>query len=124
MENLQEIRNAWLTKAEEKTSGCPLFEGRDKGDLKDMEGEIVTLERAWPLTGDKGNYFAVWFKEVPELFYLTGSALTGILEDAQSFADDAGVSIDKIIEGTRIRICQERKTKNGNKFRPIEIVSE
>ena len=124
MENLNEIRAAWLTKAEEKTSGCPLFEGRDKGDLNDMEGEILTLQRAWPLTGDKGNYFAIWVEEVPELFYLTGSALTSILEDAQSFADDAGVSIDQIIEGTRFKILQARKTKNGNKFRPIEIVTE
>ena len=112
----------FLKAAKLRTSGCPLFEDREKGDLADLEGEEVTLQRAWPLTGDNGVYFAVWFKEAPELFYLSSSALTGILQDGQKIAEEDDLELDEVIAGTVIKICAQTKTKNGRKFRPIEVI--
>lgn len=108
--------------AKMRTSGCPLFEDREKGDLADLEGEEVTLQRAWPLSGDNGTYYAVWFKEEPELFYLSSSALTSILQEGQKIAEEDGLELDEVIAGTVFKICAQTKTKNGRKFRPIEVI--
>ena len=118
----KEMKERYLKAAQDRANGCPLFEGREKGDLGDLEGEEVTLEAAYPLTGDKGHYYAVWFEEEKTLFYLSSSALTAVIDEAEPFAAEAGVSLDEVIAGTKIRIGKQRRTKTGNNYRPVEVI--
>jgi hypothetical protein len=122
MDNIKDLRNEFIEAAKRKTSGCPLFEGREKGDLADMEGMELTLERAWPLTGDDGEYFAVWFEEAPEHFFLSSTALTAVINEGVTIAEREGKDLDEIIAGVVIKVCEPRKTKNGRKYRPVEVV--
>lgn len=120
---MADYKKRFFNAAKQTTSGCPLFDGREKGDLEDLEGEAITLQRAYPLTGDNGTYFAVWFHEEPDSFYLSNSALTKILEEGQRIADDEGVTLDEVISDLVIKIGAPEKTKNGRRFRPVEVIS-
>ena len=108
--------------AKQRTQGCPLFDGRDKGDLEDLEGNAVKIQRAYPLTGDNGRYYAVWFSEEPDCFFLSNSALTGILDEGLRISEEEGVSLDEVVAGLVVRIGAPQKTKNGRRFRPVEVV--
>ena len=120
---MAEFKKRFFEAAKQTTSGCPLFEDREKGDLEDLEGEAVTLQRAYPLTGENGKYYAVWFHEETENFYLSNSALTRILDEGQQIADEEGVKLDEVIGDLVIKIGKPEKTKNGRRFRPVEVIS-
>ena len=122
--NKDDIRAQWLAKAQERTSGCPLMNDRTKADLTEIEGEEVTLEDAYPLTGDDGNYYCFTVKEEPELFFLSCKSITNILEDATKLADYAGIMISDVIKDTVIKLGTAKKTKKGHSFRPVEIVTK
>lgn len=119
---MADYKKRFFDAAKESTSGCPLFEGRVKGDLEDLEGEAVTLQRAYPLTGENGKYYAVWFHEDTETFFLSNAALTRILDEGQAIADEEGVKLDEVISDLVIRIGKPEKTKNGRRFRPVEVI--
>ena len=106
-----------------KQEGCPLFDGRESADLEQLEGEIVHLLDAYPMTGKKGNrYYVVTFEEYDKLFFFSSKALTDILDEADKIASEEDIPISQVIEDTAISIQAPVRTKDGNKFRPIDIV--
>lgn len=119
---MADFKKRFFSAAKQRVNGCPLFEDRDKGDLEDLEGQEVTLERAYPLSGENGRYYAVWVKEDKEAFFLSNSALTGILDEGLRISEEENVSLDEVIAGLVIRIGAPQKTKNGRRFRPVEVV--
>lgn len=119
---MNNLHQRFLEAAKTRTAGCPLFEGRDKGDLEDIEGKVVTLDKVWPLTGDNGGYYAVHFKEEMEQFFLSCSSLTAIIDEGKNIAQEEGCSIDEVVSGLKIRIGTMKKAKNGHKYRTMEVV--
>ena len=105
-----------------RQAGCPLFEGREQADLGDLEGEIVSLVDAFPLTGKKGRYYVVTFKEYPTNFFFSCKALTDIIDEAAAIADEDNISIAEVIDGVPVSIQGMERTKDGNKFRPVHVV--
>ncbi len=117
-----DVRQAFLNKAAQRKSGCPLFEGREKGDLDELTGSIVSLDQAYPMEGENGRYYVVTFKEDKDSFFMSCQSLTELLNDAQAIADEAGCSINTVIDDICIRFGELTKTKTGRRFRPVEVV--
>lgn len=99
-----------LARMQERFNGCPLFIDREKGDLDELVGKKVVIESYYKLTGENGDYYALSFKGYEEKFYLSGGALTDLINE---FGDDA-----KEVE---ILIMEKVKTKNRREFRPIRV---
>ena len=120
---ITDAKKKWLNKAAARTAGCPLFEGRTKGELDDLEGSVVTLEDAYRMTGEEeGSFYYVFtIDEESELFYMSCKSISQILEDAEAIAAESGITLREVIEGTTIKIGAKRKTKGGKSYRPIEI---
>ncbi len=99
-----------LAKMQEDFNGCPLFIDREKGDLDNLIGQKVVIESFYELTGENGKYYAVAFVGDEDNFYLSGGALTTLIE---KYGDDA-----KEVE---ILIMEKIKTKSRRDFRPIRV---
>lgn len=69
--NYNEKLNEILHQMQDEFNGCPLFEGREKGSLDDLEGRPVHIEDLFPLS----DFHCVVFEEIPDRYYLTGGAL-------------------------------------------------
>lgn len=105
-----------------RQAGCPLFEGRENAELDALEGEIVTLVDAFPLTGKKGRYYVVVFKEYPQNFFFSCKALTDIIDEGAAIANEENIPIAEVIEGVAVSIQAKERTKDGNNFRPVHVV--
>ena len=120
---MADFRERFKNAAKNRTNGCPLFVDREKGEWDDLEGQTVTLQRAYPLSGEDGQYFAVWFEEDEDNFYLTPRILTDVLTDGQAIASQEAVELDEVIAGLQIKVGPEKKTKNGKgKYRSMEVI--
>lgn len=104
----RQIELDMLAKMQEQFNGCPLFEGREKGSLDDLEGKEITIDQIYPLQ----DYHCVVFKEMPENFYLTGGALKDLCNDYEpQFVINRVIIIQPMV-----------KTKARRDFRPIKII--
>ena len=92
----------------EDFNGCPLFEGRSKGDLNDLTGNVVTINEYFPLS----DYHAVVFEEEPDKVYLSGGALKKLLAEYEN----------EDLRGLRVKILPMVKTNSKRDFRPIEVL--
>lgn len=101
-------REELLKKLKEEFNGCPLFEGREKGDLKDLENKIVTIADYFPMS----DYHAVVFEEDNAKCYLSGGGLKKMLT---TYGDED-------LRGIKIKILPMVKTTAKRDFRPIEII--
>lgn len=99
-----------LAKMQEDFNGCPLFIDREKGDLDNLVGQKVRIESYYELTGENGKYYAIAFVGHDDEFYLSGGALTTLIE---KYGDDAK-EVDILIQ-------EKVKTKNRRDFRPIKV---
>lgn len=99
-----------INKMKEQFNGCPLFIDREKGDLDELVGKKVVIESYYKLTGENGDYYALAFKGFDDKFYLSGGALTELIN---GYGDEA-----KCVE---ILIKEKIKTKSKREYRPINI---
>lgn len=99
-----------LAQMQERFNGCPLFIDREKGDLDDLIGKRVVIESYYKLNGENGDYYAIAFKGYDDKFFLSGGALTDLINE---FGSDA-----KEVE---ILIMEKVKTKNRREYRPIRV---
>ena len=113
-------KNEWLKKAMERYNGCPLFNGREKGDIDELTGKVVTLKEVYPYKSNDGEYHAFIVEEMPDKVYLSGGALKNMLNEAKENGD-----IDSLCEnGLQFKMLPmvEVKSQRGRTFRPIEII--
>lgn len=115
--------NEVVKRAREVANGCPLMDGRDKIDAGDHVNEVFTIADAFKLTGDNGAYYCVVVDEIPNGFFLSGGALTSIIEQAEIVADAHGVSLSETVEGIQFKFGDKVKTKNNRDFRPVTVVN-
>ena len=106
---------------EARKSGCEFMNEREKGDFIDLECQTLTLQDAYKLHGDEGDYWAFIVEEELD-FYFANSSLAIILNDAEQIALEDGISIREVIAGTKIKIGAMEKGKKGRNFRPVELV--
>lgn len=110
----------WLKKAEAEYNGCPLFVGREKGDLNDIVGESLTLSATYKFTSEDGDYHAFVVEEHPDRVYMSGGALKKLLNEAEE-NDEIDALCDNglmfVIEPT-VKV----KSQAGRTFRPISVL--
>ena len=110
----------WLKKTKEQYNGCPLFNGREKGDMDELTGKVVTLKEAYPYKSNDGDYHAFTVEEMPDKVYLSGGALKNLLNEAKESGD-----VDFLCEhGLQFKPLPmvEVKSQRGRTFRPIEVI--
>ena len=107
---------------EARKGGCAFMNDREKGDFVDLECQTVTLEDAYKIRNDEGEFWAFIVNEEPELFYFSNASLAQILSDAESIAAEDNQTIAQVLEGTKIYIGAMEKGKKGRSFRPVDIV--
>lgn len=121
--NLTELQQRALQAAKVAVSGCPLMEGRDKANIEDFVGEELTIEDAYPMTGeDDKRYFCVTIESDDTIFFLSGGGLTKALEAIYECFDEDLDNFRGGVKGICFRFENKRKTKNGRNFRPITIL--
>lgn len=113
--------SALRNKAREMANGCPLMDGRSKGNADGHVNETLTVNDAYKLTGDNGDYYAFIVKEYDDVFFLSGGALTAIFDVANATAEKDGVPMKDVVNGLEFSFGEKRKTKNGRDFRPVHI---
>lgn len=116
------MNNKLKARQEARKGGCVFMNDRDKGDFVDLECQTVTLEDAYKLRNDEGEFWAFIVKEEDEKFYFANASLAQILNDAESIAAEDGQTIAQVLDGTRIYIGAMEKGKKGRSFRPVDIV--
>jgi len=115
-------KERFMNRAKAKANkGCPLLDNRESMEWDEVESEILTLDEAYPLSGAKGDYYCVSVVEYPEHFFFSGKALNDILDEAADIASEDGIPLNDVIKDVKIHVGEKRRTKNGNKFRVIEI---
>ena len=114
--------NEVIKRAMEVSNGCPLMDGRNKEDAEKHVDEVLTVSDEFKLTGDNGAYYCVTVDEIPDGFFLSGGALTSIIEQAEIVADAHGVSLSETVEGIKFKFGKKIKTKNNRDFRPVTVV--
>lgn len=98
------------------SSGTSLdLEGREQIKTKDLLDIKVTVEDYSLIKGAHGKTAIVVFKEMPDGFYFSGTALTGILSEIET----AGKHEDLKKEGMQI-ILYTSKTKKGVDFTAVK----
>lgn len=120
------MNNKLKARQEARRNGCPFMSEREKGDFIDLECQTLTLEDAYKIHGEEGDFWAFIVKEEPDLFYFSNASLAQILNDAESIAAEDEQTIAQVLEGTKIHIgAKEKITSGKNKgksFRPVDIV--
>lgn len=116
------MNNKLKARQEARKGGCAFMNDRDKGDFVDLECQTVTLEDAYKIRNDEGEFWAFIVKEEPELFYFSNASLAQILNDAESIAAEDDQTIAQVLEGTKVYIGAMEKGKKGRSFRPVDIV--
>lgn len=99
-----------LAEMKGRFNGCPLFEGRTKGEWDTLVNKSVKIEEYYKLTGDKGDYYAVTLEGDAEHFYLSGGAVTSLIDEFGADAKEVSFTVGA-----------KTKTKNKNDYRPITI---
>ena len=120
MSNSKYLSNFRKT-AQKMANGCPLMDGRNKANTDDYVNEALTLEDAYKLKGAKGDYYVVIVKEHDDVFFMSGGALTAILDSGDEIARTEGVPLNEVVGGLEFSFGEKIKTKNGNDFRPIKV---
>ena len=105
--NLSSEQLEAIKKAKALLNGCPLMEGREKADWDGLTGETIHIEDYFPIE----NYYCVNLKEYPKNYFLTGKALSNLINELGEF-----VLILNIEVGEKV------KTKTNNTYRAFKIV--
>lgn len=96
-----------IKKAKALLNGCPLMDNREKGDWDSLCGEVIHIEESFKMD----NYYCVTLKEYPENYFLTGKALTNLINEIGEFTSALNIEVGKKV-----------KTKNNNTYRTFIIV--
>lgn len=96
-----------IKRAKELLNGCPLMDNRKKGDWDSISGKVIHIEEFFKMD----NYYCITVKEYPENYFLTGQALTNLINE-----------LKELVLILNIEVGEKVKTKNNNTYRAFKIV--
>lgn len=116
MKNMKSLRD----RAMEFSVRLPFMEGRDKGETRELLGQVTTIEEYGFLPDKDGELYAVFtVRERKGKFYFGGTVLTDRL--AQLEAEGYHDAINE--EGLPM-LMTEKKSKKGRNFTNVEFYPE
>lgn len=113
-------RKSLKDRAKEFSVQLPFMEGREKGDVKELMGQVSTIRDYGFLKGDKGDDYVVFITDEREKkFYFGGQVLTDQL--AQLEAEGYRSEINELGLPT---LLNQKKSKNGKMYMTVEFYPE
>ena len=106
------MRKSLKERAKEFSVRLPFMEGREKGEVKDILGQVCTIRDYGFLKGEKNNdYVVIIVDEYPKLFFFGGQVLTDQMAqlEAEGFRDE-------INEAGLPFVMVEKKSKNNKTY--------
>ena len=101
------MNNEIIKKMKEMFNGCPLFEGRERGNLDELTGKEISIMEFFKL----GNYHAVVFNEYPNRVYLSCASLDKLI-----------IEFPEECKNVKIKFLTPIKTADKHDYRPLNIV--
>lgn len=117
---MSDMRKALKDRAKEFSVQLPFMEGREKGEAKELVGQVTTIVDYGFLTGEEGKDYVVFIvKEHSKKFYFGGTVLTDQMQqlEAEGYHDDI------IAEGLPM-LMTEKKSKNKRTYTNVEFYPE
>ena len=117
---MSDMRKALKDRAKEFSVQLPFMDGRDKGDAKELVGQVSTIRDYGFLKGDDDREYAVFIvDERSKAFYFGGTVLTDQLQqlEAEGYHDDI------VSEGLPM-LLTEKKSKNNRSYTNVEFYPE
>lgn len=114
------MKKSLRDRAKEFSVQLPFMEGRDKGDVKELVGQVSTIADYGFLKDDDGRDYAVFIvNERTNKFYFGGQVLTDQLQqlEAEGYHDDV------VAEGLPM-LMVEKKSKNNRSYINVEFYPE
>ena len=117
---MSDMKKSLKARAKEFSVQLPFMDGRDKGDARELVGQISTITDYGFLKGDDNREYAVFIVgERGNKFYFGGTVLTDQLQqlEAEGYHDDI------VAEGLPM-LLTERKSKNNRSYTNVEFYPE
>ena len=67
-----------------QNKGIPFMEGREKGNLKDVQNTVLHIDDFGFINGSNGEFAVVSFKESPSKFYFANQVITDMLHQVDA----------------------------------------
>ena len=117
---MSDMRKSLKDRAKEFSVQLPFMEGREKGDAKELVGQVTTIADYGFLTGESGDDYAVFIvKERSNKFYFGGTVLTDQLQQLEA----EGYHEEIVTEGLPM-LMTEKKSKNKRSYVNVEFYPE
>lgn len=120
MNKATDMKKALKDRAKEFSVQLPFMDGRDKGDAKELVGQVSTIIDYGFLKGDDNREYVVFItKERKKTFYFGGTVLTDQMQqlEAEGYHDDI------VTEGLPM-LMTEKKSKNNRSYINVEFYPE
>lgn len=117
---MSDMRKNLRDRAKEFSVQLPFMDGREKGDSKELVGQVSTICDYGFLKGDDGREYVVFItKERSKHFYFGGTVLT----DQMQQLEVEGYHEDIVSEGLPM-LMTEKKSKNNRSYVNVEFYPE
>lgn len=115
-----DMRKSLKDRAREFTVQLPFMDGREKGDSKELVGQVSTIRDFGFLKGDDDREYAVFIvDERSKTFYFGGTVLTDQLMQLEA----EGYHEEIASEGLPM-LMTEKKSKNNRSYVNVEFYPE
>lgn len=99
----------------------PFMEGRDKGETKELLGQISTITEYGFIPNDAGEPYVVFItKERTNKFYFGGSVLTARMLDLEN----EGYHDAIVAEGLPVLLTEEKSKKSNRNYTNVKFYPE
>lgn len=116
MKSMKSLRE----RAKEFDVRLPFMEGKEKGDTKELLGQVSTINEYGFLPNEAGEAYAVFtVKERPKKFYFGGTVITDRLTQLEAEGYHEAV----VNEGLPV-LMSEKKSKNNRTFTNVVFFPE
>lgn len=113
------VKKSLKDRAKEFSVQLPFMDGREKGDVKELVGQDITITDYGFLSGDDGDYAVFITAQHAKKFFFGGQVLTDQLQQLEA----EGYHEEIVAEGLPTRMT-EKKSKNNRGYINVEFYPE
>ena len=112
---MTKVNKEFLEELKKEFNGCPLFDGREKGDIELHVNKPCTITDYFRLQESSGSYYyAFTIEQDKERTFLSGGAITKLIDKCVENGYDA--------VGVTFVPKEKIKTASKRDYRPIEVL--
>lgn len=117
---MSDMRKSLKDRAKEFAISLPFMDGREKGETKELLGQVSTIVDYGFLPSDKGGDYVVFItKERSNKFYFGGQVLTDQMQQLEA----EGYHEEIVAEGLPV-LFGEKKSRNKQTYTTVEFYPE